>query len=427
MTNFVDFIKETSIDLRSKIRGLFSGVDEFIDDRLKSPFIWSYIVSWLFLNWEFPAKIIFEGDAVNVVWLTSQIDSLRTEDYLYPLLISVFYVLIFRPLSSLLGGFGKWMMGFSHKINDRMMRRRSIPYAELAKEKKLVKSLRDAARREYIELNDLQKKFSDLEDEYSMFRSSSENDLVELEELRKDTSSKDQSIKELKESLSNTESILSSINMDIASLFDSSGKFTHSEEAISRIKNRIDISEKLKSIHGRLLGVDEERQEDILFTDDSEGNNSSDDRGDLELDAYIIEKRVLLSISDSHWFKAVDVASDLNITKDQLVRAINSAIGSGWVKQSGSRHILTEEGRNKVQEIVASFDQAVPELNIDYVEGKRNAVMEILNEGGITLPELKHKVTLFWDLKGLIDQLVEEGKVSKTGNVYRLSKNITPS
>lgn len=418
MTSFVDLIKETGADIRRKVRSLVSGVDEYIDDRLKSPFIWSFVVSWLVINWEMPAKIMFENDSVNVVWLSNYIESLTVEDYSYPLFISIFYVLIFRPLASLLGGVGKWMMGFSQKANDHIMRRRSIPYSDLAREKRLVKALRETAQREYVELNDLQKKYNELDEIYNSYKSDSEGNIVEIEKLTNELSSRESYINGIEEQLKNSRELIDSIIGDFTSLFDDSGRLIASDELINRIKERIEIIKRFDSMRS---DKDNTKPSTIdLLTDSKAEGSESIESSYPSADAYIIEKRVLLSIIESEWFSMVDVRKDLGITPAEFERAIRSLVGSGWVEKRNGRYFHTSEGKERVQEIILLKDPAIRELNDEYVEETRERIKEILSEGGIELGKLKLRLKIYWNLVGLLDQMKIDGEIDQTKSIYRL-------
>ena len=166
MSERVEGLKELGSSIWQRIKRMFVGVDEYIDDRLKSPFVWSYITAWMLLNWKIPAKLIFEFESVNVVWLSAQIENIPMRGYLVPLVFSVSYVIFIRPILAALAGLGKYLMGSAQKLNNHIMKNQPISHEVLAKEKRKVRTLLESKSLESIELDELRDKYSSLKDLY---------------------------------------------------------------------------------------------------------------------------------------------------------------------------------------------------------------------------------------------------------------------
>lgn len=156
---------------KSIIKDWMLDIDQFIDDRLRSPFMLSFIFSWLILNWQVPVAMLFEHDTVDV----ERIQEVLSEDYwrtlFWPAFISLGYVLCVKPLLNLVAAFGKWLHGASQKKHDDILKRTPINHSELATEKKRVKQLELKGRSAIIEIARLEK---ELEEKINLLSASTE-------------------------------------------------------------------------------------------------------------------------------------------------------------------------------------------------------------------------------------------------------------
>lgn len=136
---------------RSKVKDWLADIDQFIDDRLKSPFMLSLIFSWLVLNWEVPVAMVFEFETVTVERIGELLDGQSLWRHLWPFVISLLYVIALRPLLNLFAAWGKWLHGVAQKVSDNMLKNTPITHVELAREKKRVQYLELKSQRAIID------------------------------------------------------------------------------------------------------------------------------------------------------------------------------------------------------------------------------------------------------------------------------------
>ncbi|MEX1214386.1 hypothetical protein [Saccharospirillum sp.] len=415
MSDTTEFLTNLSKSIRTKVKAIFSGIDDYIDDRLKSPFIWSFILSWLVINWEIPAKIVFENEDVDVEWLTIQISSIEQHEYLIPLLFSFSYVIILRPLFSLLGGFGKWMMGASQKFNDFILKRQPIHHAELVKERRRAKYFRETASSEFIELEELRKKYDALRAESEI----SDDALNASKEEAKYLTVKLKEQERIAEGLTSVIDVYLEegrlINKEIKEFMKENPRLKSTR--IDNIFSRLNLFR--KNISNSSSSEDNnEYSSKIKMTFDN--NTPFEENFEDSNNKYFVEKRVLLSLYDAEWFNQVEVAENLGLKDVEVEDALAAIVASGWANKQRDGYRLTTRGKERISAIVDESDQSLPELNHDHLNRLREIILEHLSYTPLSERDIKSKMKLFWNIEILLEELINKGDIEKSGELYRI-------
>lgn len=84
--------------MKDKITHILSDLTDSVNERIKHPLLFSFLISWLVVNWKI-ALILFSNKTVNNKILDIQVYLSFNDGFIYPLIFSLFYALVLPFIS----------------------------------------------------------------------------------------------------------------------------------------------------------------------------------------------------------------------------------------------------------------------------------------------------------------------------------------
>lgn len=155
-----------------------------IKERLASPFFFSFIVSWIFCNWQivvallwFDPPVEYKGHLGLIKFIDAEANNLNS--IIYPFLLACFYTFAWPIINNWIIGFQTWNTGWGNKWHLRISDGSYIPidrYYKLREDyDKNLKSLKDVLASESQTLTALQQTENSLLEERRLHQESKHN------------------------------------------------------------------------------------------------------------------------------------------------------------------------------------------------------------------------------------------------------------
>ena len=151
--------------------------------------------------------------------------------------------------------------------------------------------------------------------------------------------------------------------------------------------------------------------DDESFSSDSKGRDSQ----------YLLEDRILLCLKEYRWFQDHGMKRYLGVSESDLSRALESLENSEWIVKNGNYYRVTNQGLKQQNEIISKGDQNIPELNSKVRYEQEEIIKGALSEAPMTISQLMAKISFWWDITGVLADLVKSGEIKKAGKNYRLT------
>jgi hypothetical protein len=159
---------------------MFEKFKEFrstLAERIKSPFIGSFMISWVLIHWKIPIYLIYNEDSLPISGRVDKIQSYLNDQSLwtlagYPIIITIVVLLVYNILNAIGLGikllYDNWAAPYMQKLfnNDNIIEKSK--YDKLKRDYTIVKREYAEEKESYVssekELRELQGKHSQLQD-----------------------------------------------------------------------------------------------------------------------------------------------------------------------------------------------------------------------------------------------------------------------
>lgn len=137
-----------------------------IKDRLSSPLIFSFLLSWLIFNWEITVALLWYDVAYLKIEGNTLIDFIRArinpfDSFYYPLIFALAYTLLSPPIKVLISAFNTWISKKGENWNVQISKGAKVPIEKFLTLRENFEKrsaiLEDAISKESTTLEDLEK------------------------------------------------------------------------------------------------------------------------------------------------------------------------------------------------------------------------------------------------------------------------------
>lgn len=109
-----------------------SGVWDNVKERLNNPLIFSFIISWVFFNWQIPVALLWYDSPGNTEDNLSLIDFIEqnlstANSFWYPLAFAITYTLSIPILKNLISAFQSWNLKWGDRLTLMILKNSVVP------------------------------------------------------------------------------------------------------------------------------------------------------------------------------------------------------------------------------------------------------------------------------------------------------------